>query len=113
MNNLIFLLFASPPQVPDGTQPPFWINLIPWVIIFAVAYFVLIRPQVKRQKEQEEMLKKVKSGDRVVAAGGIVGTVANVKDDIVTLKTSDGVKIEVLKASVTSVTKKESIYVKT
>jgi preprotein translocase subunit YajC len=68
-------------------------------------YFVLLRPQMKRQKETEKLIQSVKTGDRVLAAGGIYGTVANLKDNIVILKVADNVKLEVLRSSITSVEK--------
>ena len=95
------LLMAPPPA--DGSAPPAWVQLLPLVILFVLMYFVLLRPQMKRQKDQEKLITSVKSGDRVVAAGGILGTVTNVKDKVVVLKVADSVKIEVQRASITSV----------
>jgi len=69
---------------------------------------VLLRPQMKRQKEQEKLISSVKSGDRVVAAGGIYGTVTNIKDAVVVLKVADNVKIEVQRSTITSVEKSEA-----
>jgi len=60
---------------------------------------------MKKQKETEKLIQSVKTGDRVLAAGGIYGTVANLKDAIVILKVADNVKIEVLRSSITSVEK--------
>ena len=68
-------------------------------------YFVLLRPQMKRQKEAEKLIQSVKTGDRVLAAGGIYGTVANLKDGIVILKVADNVKVEVLRSSIMAVEK--------
>lgn len=97
------LMMAPPPA--DGSAPPTWVQLLPLVILFALMYFVLLRPQMRRQKEQEKIISAVKTGDRVVAAGGICGTVANLKDQVVTLKVADNVKIEVLRSSITTVEK--------
>jgi preprotein translocase subunit YajC len=60
---------------------------------------------MKRQKETEKLIQSVKTGDRVLAAGGIYGTVANLKDNMVILKVADNVKLEVLRSSITSVEK--------
>jgi preprotein translocase subunit YajC len=68
-------------------------------------YFVLLRPQMKKQKETEKLISSIKTGDRVLAAGGIYGTVANLKEQIVVLKIADNVKIEVSRSSITSVEK--------
>lgn len=97
------LMMAPPPA--DGSAPPAWVQLLPLVVLFALMYFVLLRPQMRRQKEQEKLISAVKTGDRVVAAGGICGTVANLKDQLVVLKVADNVKIEVLRSSITSVEK--------
>ena len=110
MSEMIFfawpLLMAPTPT--DGSQPPAWVQLLPLAILFALMYFVLLRPQMKRQKEQEKLISGVKTGDRVVAAGGILGTVTNVKDKVVVLKVADHVKIEVQRATITSVEKSEA-----
>ena len=109
MSEMIFsawpLLMAPAPT--DGSQPPAWVQLLPLVILFVLMYFVLLRPQMKRQKEQEKLISSVKSGDRVVAAGGIYGTVTNIKDAVVVLKVADNVKIEVQRSTITSVDKSE------
>ncbi|NBT89698.1 MAG: preprotein translocase subunit YajC [Verrucomicrobia bacterium] len=83
---------APPPA--DGSSPPAWVQLLPLIILFVLMYFVLLRPQMKRQKEHEKLISAVKTGDRVVAAGGIYGTVTNIKDQVVVLKIADNVKIE-------------------
>lgn len=96
-------LMAPPPA--DGSGPPAWVQLLPLGILFVLMYFVLLRPQMRRQKETEKLIKSIKTGDRVLAAGGIYGTVANLKEAVVVLKVADNVKIEVLRASITSVEK--------
>jgi len=93
------------PSTTEAGNPPTWVSLLPLVILFVLMYFVLLRPQMRRQKETEKLISSVKTGDRVVAAGGICGTVANLKDQIVVLKVADNVKIEVLRSSITSVEK--------
>jgi preprotein translocase subunit YajC len=99
------LLMAPTPT--DGSQPPAWVQLLPLVILFVLMYFVLLRPQMKRQKEHEKLISAVKTGDRVVAAGGIYGTVTNLKDQVVVLKIADNVKIEIQRSTITSVEKSE------
>ena len=72
------------------------------VLVFVIMYFMMIRPQQKRAKQQAEMLKTLKSGDRVVTASGIMGTVISVKDKTVSIRSADA-KFEVTKASVTEI----------
>jgi preprotein translocase subunit YajC len=75
-------------------------NFLPIILIFVIFYFMLIRPQQKKQKDFEKMLKELKKNDEVVTSGGIHGTILNVKDDTLTLKIDDNVKIEVNKNAI-------------
>ncbi|MDN5293425.1 MAG: preprotein translocase subunit YajC [Eubacteriales bacterium] len=72
------------------------------IAFMAVFYFFLIRPQQKRQKEHQALINSLKVDDRVITAGGIIGTVVKVKDDTVVLRTIDNVKFEVLKTHITA-----------
>ncbi len=74
----------------------------PIVFIFAIFYFLLIRPQQKKQKELQSMIDAVKKGDRVVTVGGIIGTVTSLQNDYVVLKVGDNesTKMEVLKSAI-------------
>jgi preprotein translocase subunit YajC len=85
---------------------PIQSQLITIVLIIGVFYFLLIRPQKKTQEEHKKMLASLKKNDEVLTAGGIHGTIANVKDNSVTLKVDDNVKIEVQKSSISSVRRK-------
>lgn len=76
-------------------------SLLPMVFIFAIFYFFLIRPQVKRQRQAEKMVNELKKGDKVVAAGGLYGTIVKIEDNIIFLEIADGVRIKALKSSVT------------
>lgn len=71
------------------------------VLIFAMMYFLMIRPQRKRQKEQEELLKELRRGEKVVTAGGIYGQIESVSEDNVILKVESGATMRVAKGSVT------------
>ena len=68
-------------------------------------YYVMLRPQMRRQKEQARLVSALKTGDRVVTASGIHGLISNVKDTTVIVKVADNVKIEMEKTSVTNVVK--------
>lgn len=81
-------------------------NLLPFILIFAIFYFLLIRPQKKRQQEHLALLAALKSGEKVLLNSGIVGNVVKVKDDgYVLLSIAQNVEIEVLKNSIASVLK--------
>lgn len=90
----------SPPQ--GAEQPSPWLQFVPLVFFFIVIYFLLIRPARTRQKQVQKMLDALKPGDRVVTSGGIIGTVAAVKDDMVQLRIADNVRIDITRASVVS-----------
>lgn len=74
----------------------------PLIIMFVVFYFLLIRPQQKRQKELNQMIQELKKGDRVVTSGGLIGTIVGVQNDYVILKVGDSeTKVEILKTAIT------------
>ncbi|HXV67297.1 MAG TPA: preprotein translocase subunit YajC [Nitrospira sp.] len=70
------------------------LSLVPFLLIFIIFYFLLIRPQQKRQKEQKALLDALKKGDKVVTASGIWGTIVNVGKETVTLQIADNTKIK-------------------
>ncbi len=76
--------------------------LLPFILIFVVIWLFMIRPQSKKQKEVQSMLKSLQKGDKVVTIGGILGTISGFKeaDDTVILKISDNTKIEITRSAV-------------
>ncbi len=105
MNPSLFTpIFAMMPANPDGGGPSAFSMLLPIVGMLAIFYFLLIRPQQKRQKEVQKMIAALRKGDRVVTASGLYGTVAGLKDDIVVVKIADNVKVEMLKSAISAVT---------
>jgi preprotein translocase subunit YajC len=106
---MIELLAMAPPA---GTEPNPQGQMIQMIGMFAILgvmfYFLLIRPQQKQRKEQENLMKNIKSGDRVLMSSGIYGIIANVKEKTFVVKIADNVKIEVLKSAVTSVVQKDA-----
>lgn len=76
-------------------------SLMPMVIIFVIFYFFLIRPQLKRQRQVEEMISNLKKGDKVIAAGGIYGVINKIDGEMVTLEIAEEIKIAVTKSSIT------------
>ena len=78
--------------------------LLPLILIFAVFYFLLIRPQQKKMKQHKEMLGTMRRGDRVVTGGGIIGTITKVlNDNEVTVEIADGVKVRVQRSLISAV----------
>ena len=79
------------------------------LIMFAGMYFLLIMPNQRKQKQWQEMLSKLKNGDRVTTNGGIRGTIVSVKDDALVIRTApDGVKLELVKSAIAAVTTDET-----
>lgn len=83
-------------------------NLMPIILIFIVFYFLLIKPQRKAQDEHKKMIAGLKKNDEVITAGGIHGTIVNVKEHTVTLKVDDNVKVEVQKSGISTMKRKAS-----
>ncbi len=80
-----------------------WLSMLPLVIIFVVFYFLLIRPQQKRQKEHKDLISKLVTGDEVVTAGGVLGKVTEVGESFVHVEISDGVHIKVQRQTIGAV----------
>ncbi len=78
---------------------------VPLILIFIIMYFVMIRPQKKRQEQQQKLIGSLKTGDRVVTNAGIHGLISNVKETTVLVKVADNVKIEMDKSAITNVLK--------
>ena len=105
MNISDLLLLA---QAPAQQQPNLLVSMMPLIFIFVIFYFLLIRPQQKRQKEHEKLVSALKTGDQVITSSGIHGTIANVKDKTVIVRIADNVKVEFDRAAITAVVKASS-----
>jgi preprotein translocase subunit YajC len=97
-----FAQATPPPQAPGGGTMIFF-----YVLIFAAMYFFLIAPQRKKQKEHEKMLTALSTGDEIVTTGGIYGVITNVKDDRFVVRIAENTKIELGKAFVQAVVKRQ------
>lgn len=86
------------------------LGFLPFILILLVIYFLMLRPQMKRQKQHQKMLTELKKGDRVVTNSGMLGTIVgmNEKDNIVVLKVGEDTKIEFLKSSIAGTVKPAS-----
>ena len=87
------------------TVPPGLVTFLPFLLIIAVFYMMLVRPNQKKQKQWQEMLASLKPGDRITTTGGIRGTILSLKEDAVQLRVPpDNLRIEVVKSAIASVT---------
>jgi preprotein translocase subunit YajC len=78
-------------------------GLMPLIIIFVFFYFFLIRPQQKQRKEHQKMLDALKKDDKIITSGGLYATVVSVKGDVVEAKIAENVKVQIVKATITTV----------
>ena len=104
----LLTLLAQTQTGPPGSaaSPGGGFNLfVPLILFLVIFYFILIRPQSQRQKQQQKLIGALKTGDRVVTTSGIHGLISNVKDSTVIVKVADNVKIEMEKSAVTNVVK--------
>lgn len=79
---------------------------LPLILVFAIIYFMILRPQQKRQKEHNNMIEALRRGDRVITQGGLVGKIAKVHETEIDLEIADGVKVTVVKSMVAVVQSK-------
>lgn len=84
-------------------------SMLPLVLMFVVLYFVMIRPQMKKQKEHKAMIDAVAKGDEVVTAGGVLGKVSKLGDSYLGLEIANGVEIQIQRSAVVQVLPKGSI----
>lgn len=91
----------------EGGEPNPIASLLPFVLMFLVLYLLILRPQMRKQRNQQRMIDELEKNDEIVTSGGIHGTILNIKDDILVVKIADNVKIEVSRAAVSRVKNKE------
>ena len=87
----------------QAANPLVQLPIIPYILIFLIFYFLVIKPNKNKKKEQKNMINNLKKNDQIVTSGGIHGTVALVKEQSVVIRVDDNVKIEFDKESVSSV----------
>ena len=99
------------PAAPAATESPFGNlgTMLPLVLMFVVLYFVMIRPQMKRQKEHKAMIDALAKGDEVVTSGGVLGKVSKMGDTFVGVEVANGVEIQVQRSAVVQVMPKGTV----
>lgn len=105
MDSMGWIIAMAPtPGGAGGQDAPgtfYWVVMM--AIMMAIIYIMVLRPQRRREQERKKLLDAVKSGDRVVFGGGLIGTVTNVKDKLLVIRVADKVKVDVLRGAVTHV----------
>lgn len=89
-------------MTPDQTANP-WVQMIPFFLVFMIFYFLVIKPEKKKQKERKDQISTIKKNDQVVTSGGIHGTVVNIKETTIIIRIDEGVKMEIEKDAVATV----------
>lgn len=107
--NLLDLLIAPAYAQTSQPQGGGLGMLLPMLIILPIMYFLMIRPQMKRQKEHRAMLEKLAKGDEVLTNGGIAGTVAEIGENFVSVEIAEGVRVRVQKAAIAHVLPKGTL----
>jgi len=87
----------------NSNNPSFIMQIMPFLLMILIFYFLLIKPQQKQLKERQKMLSNLKVGDKVLTAGGIIGTISSLNNDQIEVEIAKNVKVTMLKSSVTSV----------
>ena len=111
MNPLDVLIPAAHAQAAGAAPaaPSMMSSLLFPIILIAIMYFLMIRPQMKRQKEHRAMLEKLAKGDEVITNGGIAGTVSNIGESFITVEVADGVQLRVQKGAIANVLPKGTL----
>lgn len=104
-------MFISPAyaQAAGGDTQSTLLGLLPLVLMFVVLYFVMIRPQMKRQKEHKAMVEALAKGDEVVTAGGLLGKVSRIGEAYIGVELTDGVEVQMQRSAVVQVLPKGSL----
>ncbi len=76
------------------------VSFMPFILIFIVFYFLLIKPQQKKAKERQAMVEALKKGDKVITSGGLIGTITNLGPKIITIQIAEGVRVKVIRANI-------------
>jgi preprotein translocase subunit YajC len=104
-------VFISPAyaQAAGGDTQSTMLGLLPLVLMFVVLYFVMIRPQMKRQKEHKAMVEALAKGDEVITAGGLLGKVSKIGETYIGVELTDGVEVQMQRSAVVQVLPKGSL----
>ena len=100
---------TAPAAASGGDMGSSLMSMLPLVLMFVVLYFIMIRPQMKKQKEHRAMIDALAKGDEVVTAGGMLGKVTSLAEGFVTLQVANGVEVQMQRSSVVQVLPKGTI----
>lgn len=98
----LVLAVEAQAQAAPGQAAPAWVQMVPLVAMVAIFYFLILRPQQKREKLRQGFISALKRGDEVVTSTGMFGRVEGLTDQFVTLEISDGVRVKMLRSAISS-----------
>jgi preprotein translocase subunit YajC len=101
MSTSVLLLLAA--GAAAAGAPPAWIQFLPLVAMGLIFWFLIIRPQMRRQKEHQAKIASIKKGDQVLTGGGLVGKVVRVDDVYADIELAQGVKVKAVKSTITDI----------
>ena len=105
----MFISSAYAQAATGGSTQDTLMSMLPLVLMFVVLYFVMIRPQMKRQKEHKAMIEALAKGDEVVIGGGVLGRVTKLGDSIVSVEVASGVELQVQRPSILQILPKGTV----
>lgn len=100
---------TAPAAAAGGDMQSSLMNMLPLILMFVVLYFVMIRPQMRKQKEHQAMISALVKGDEIITAGGVLGKVSKLGDAFLGLEVADGIEIQIQRSAVIQVLPKGSI----
>ncbi len=101
--------YAQTAGAAAGQEPNALFSMLPLLAVFAVMYFIMIRPQMKRQKELKAMLEALAKGDEVVTTGGMLGKITKLGESFVSIEVANGVELQVQRGAISQVLPKGTI----
>ncbi len=99
------LVSTAHAQTAAGGQPSTFEMFVPFIFIFVIFYFLILRPQTKRQKDHQKFLSEIKRGEEVITSSGILGRIEGLSDQFVTLEIADGVRVKMLRSQIATTQK--------
>lgn len=111
MHQQLWAMAGRPNADPNAPAAPAWAQWFPILVMVAVFYFLLIRPQSKQRKERENLMNNLKKGDRVVTQGGLIVTVVNISADVLDVKLNEDTKAKLRRSGVAEVLPNESAVI--
>jgi preprotein translocase subunit YajC len=105
-SDIVFAMTGAPKDAGDAGPGALFSSFLPLILIFAIFYFLLIRPQSKKAKDHKKMLEDLKKGDKILTSGGIYGLIESIEGDTVAVKIAENVRIKVSRSAIAGIREK-------